>query len=106
MSQFVEYLHEVFQDFGPLTSRKMFGGHGLYHQGLMFGLIADDTLYLKADKDSSAEFEALGLMPFQYQKGDKIVSMSYYQAPESIYDDPEQASAWASLAYKTALRAK
>jgi len=46
MSQFVEYLHEVFERFGPIRIRKMFGGYGVYHGGLMFGLVADDTLYL------------------------------------------------------------
>jgi len=44
MSEYVEYLKEVLELFGPITARKMFGGYGIYHNGLMFALVADDTL--------------------------------------------------------------
>ena len=106
MSDFVEHLHEVFRDFGPITPRKMFGGHGIFHDGRMFGLVAEDVLYLKADAQSRGEFEALGLGPFEYDKAGKIMQMSYFQAPESIYDDPDEAAAWAHKAFAAALRSK
>lgn len=105
MSEFVDYLHEVFVDFGPITSRKMFGGHGIYHQGLMFGLVADDELYLKVDQQSMSHFQASGSTPFEYIKNGKPLRMSYYLAPENIYDDPKQARYWADLAFDAALRA-
>lgn len=105
MSEFVSYLKEVFQEFGSTNSRRMFGGHGLYHDGLMFGLIADDELFLKVDKESISEFEANGLEAFQYTKNGKTFNMSYYRAPEEIFDDPEQALYWARLAFDAALRA-
>ena len=57
MSEFVESLSDVFEEFGSITSRKMFGGHGIYHQGLMFGLITDDELFFKVDGLSKLEFE-------------------------------------------------
>jgi len=104
MSQFVSYLHEVFENFGAIRTRKMFGGYGVYHGGLMFGLVADDELYLKVDKESEAEFNDLGLTPFEYQKNGKAFKMSYYLAPEGIYDDPDQANYWAELAYDAACR--
>ena len=50
MSEFVEYLNEVFAEFGAIQSKKMFGGYGIYHDGVMFALVSDDTLYLKADE--------------------------------------------------------
>lgn len=106
MSEFVNFLHEVFQNFGVVTSRKMFGGHGIYHDGIMIGLVADDTLYLKADETSKAYFLEKGLSPFEYNKGSKIVKMSYYLAPEEIFDDSEEASHWARIAYEAALRSK
>lgn len=105
MSEFVNYLHEVFSQFGPINSRKMFGGHGIYHQDLMFGLVADDELYLKTDDENRAEFESLDLGPFEYNKDGKIMKMSYYLAPEEIYDDPDEATRWANLAYAAAVRA-
>ncbi len=106
MSEFVEFLKEVFEQFGPIQARKMFGGYGIYHKGVMFGLVADDTLYLKADKVTAKEFETRGLDPFEYDKGDKVVKMSYYLAPEEILDDPNEAALWAQRSYEVALRSK
>lgn len=106
MSDFVSYLEEVFSEFGDIQSRKMFGGHGIYHQGLMFGLVADDELYLKADPSSLAEYQAHGCSAFEYTKNSKTFKMSYYLAPETIFDDPNEAKKWADLAYESALRQK
>ena len=106
MSEFVEFLKEVFIDFGEIHGRKMFGGYGIYHNGVMFGLVADDTLYLKVDTDSVKEFEAKGLGPFEYDSGKKVIKMSYYLAPEDILDDPPEAAIWARRAYEAALRSK
>ena len=106
MSEFVEILKEVFEQFGPIQPRKMFGGYGIYHKGVMFGLVADDTLYLKADKETAKDFEMKGLPPFEYDKGGKVVKMSYYLAPEEIFDDSDEAVMWASRSYEVALRTK
>jgi DNA transformation protein len=84
----------------------MFGGHGIYHDGLMFGLVADDELYLKTDKDNLAIFEQQGSTPFEFNAKGKMVKMSYYRAPEEIYDDPTEALKWANLAYEAALRGR
>lgn len=105
MSEFVDYLHEVFIEFGPIRSRKMFGGHGIYHNDLMFGLVADDELYLKTDSESVSLFEEKGLDAFEFVAKGKTTKMSYYSAPEEIYDDFEHAYYWADIAYKAALRA-
>ena len=107
MSEFVNYLHEVFEHFGVIHSRKMFGGNGIYHNDLMFALVADDELYIKADDQSIAEFEQLGLTPFAITNKDgKVMTMRYYHAPEDIFDDPELARHWAQLGFDAALRAK
>jgi DNA transformation protein len=106
MSEFAAYLPEVFHEFGPISVRKMFGGHGVYHDGLMIGLIADDTLYLKVDAQSVAEFEALDLPQFKYPKGNKLVGMSYYQAPADALEDPDEMREWAQLAFAAALRSR
>ncbi len=106
MGEFVEYLKEVFVHFGSIQARKMFGGYGIYHKGVMFGLVADDTLYLKADDETAKDFEEKGLGPFEYDKGDKVVKMSYYLAPDEILDDPNEAISWARRSYEVALRSK
>lgn len=105
MSEYVDYLHEVFEAFGLIRSRKMFGGYGIYHNDLMFGLVFSDELYLKTDKHNVEFFEERGLGPFEFIASNKITKMSYYLAPEEIYDDPEQASYWAESGFQAALRA-
>ena len=104
MSEFIEHLHEVFEKFGPIHARRMFGGYGIYHGDLMFALVADDELYLKADKQSANWFEALGLKQFEYDKKGKMITMSYYAAPEEIFGDRDSAWEWANRAYQAALR--
>ena len=106
MSDFVDYLEELFAEFGRVSSRRMFGGHGVFYDGLMIGLVADDTLYLKVDAQSKAQFESRDLPPFQYAKGDGVVNMSYHLAPDEAMEDPSEMRAWAQLAYDAALRSK
>lgn len=97
MSEFVANLAEVFAVFGRITSRRMFGGHGIYHDGLMFGLVVSEQFYLKADAVSRPQFTALGLPPFSYLRQGKPMQLSYYLAPEDIFDDPDAARYWPSL---------
>ena len=106
MSNFIDFLHEVFADFGTINARKMFGGYGIYHDGLMFAIVVDETLYLKADKTSTQQFIDKDLKPFEYNKQGKTIQMSYYLAPEEIYDDPDEAVYWGRLAYQAALNSR
>lgn len=106
MSEFVEYLKEVFEQFGSVQTRRMFGGYGIYHDGIMFGLVAEDTLYLKADDVTAPHFVSRSLEQFEYDKGNKVVKMSYYLAPDEIFDDPEEATIWARRALEAASRTK
>ena len=84
----------------------MFGGYGLFVDKLMFGLVADNTLYLKVDNSSKSNFKDLDLQPFTYVKNNKPTEMSYYQTPEEIYEDGEQAGIWFNRAYAAAIRSK
>lgn len=106
MNEYVEYLEEVFESFGQVNARKMFGGYGIYRDGVMFGLVADDTLYLKADALNSGDFHREGLRQFEYEKAGKRIRMSYYEAPERIMEDRDQAAQWARRSFEAALRAR
>ena len=106
MSEFTDYLKEVLAPFGTTSVRRMFGGYGVYHDGLMFALVADDVLYFKTDSQSASWFEAEGMDAFIYIKKGKAMKMSYFQAPEAIYDDPDEARLWAGRGYDAALRAR
>lgn len=105
MNEFIDYLHEVFALFGTIQARRMFGGYGIYHDGLMFALVVDDTLYLKADQANLASFENAGLPPFQYQKQGKTMKIAYYQAPPEVLEQADEAAVWARRSFAAAVRA-
>lgn len=105
-AEFIEFLKEVLSPLGAIHAKKMFGGYGIYHDGLMFALVEDDVLYLKADETTAPLFIARGAAPFQYQRAGKWVEMSYYQAPEEIYEEVEAAMLWAKRAFGAALKAR
>lgn len=105
-SEFVEHLSEVFRPFGAIRSRRMFGGYGIYHQELMIGLVADDTLYLKTDAQTAPLFAAAGGVPFVYTKNGVAMTLSYTSAPVEMFDDPQLAREWAARAWEAALRAR
>ena len=103
--ELVEVL-DRFRQLNEATERRMFGGVGIFHNGLMFALIADNELYLKADKHSVHFFEEVDCAAFSYSKADgKLFKMSYYQAPEEALEDIEEMNIWANNAYGVALRA-
>ena len=103
--EFTSYVVELMQSIGPVSSRAMFGGYGIFLEGLMFGLVAESVLYLKADKESENEFKVKGLEQFTYNKKGKEFKMSYYHAPDEALEDGEEMKSWAAKAYGAALRA-
>jgi DNA transformation protein and related proteins len=105
-AEFAEFLKDQLADFGPVSIRNMFGGAGVYRDGLMFALIADEVVYFKADDTNRRDFDAEGLGPFVYStKTGQNIIMSYWRAPARCMDDPAEMAAWARKAYEAALRA-
>ena len=88
-----------------VRGRSMFGGVGLYADELFFALIAEDTLYFKADDSNRPDFEAQGLEPFR-PYGEQGETMGYFRVAEDVLEDPEQLRAWADKAITVARRAK
>lgn len=104
---YVDYLLELLEDFPDVSAKRMFGGYGIFRDGLMFGLVADSTLYFKVDKENKPDFEARELGPFMYDgKNGKPMAMSYHQAPEEVLDNADDMIEWAESAYAAALRSK
>jgi DNA transformation protein and related proteins len=102
----IAHLMDVLRPLVGVTSRRMFGGAGLFRDGLMFGLISDEVLYLKADAETVSHFEAEGLGPFTYgtKNGDRILT-SYWRAPERLLDDDDEMRSWCRRAAAVAARA-
>ncbi len=101
--EYATHIVDLLDSFGPCDARRMFGGFGIFHQGLMIGLIADGSLYLKADTESREQFESAGSEAFGYYKKDKRYQLSYYLAPEEFFENPEACLRWARLAFDAAL---
>jgi DNA transformation protein len=80
-----------------IRARPMFGGVGIYSGEIFFALIADDTVYLKVDESTRADFEGRGMEPFR-PFGDDGGTMKYYQLPEDLLEDPEALRPWAEKA--------
>jgi len=105
-SEFVDYLVESLQSLGAVRARAMFGGFGIYLNELMFGLVADDELFLKTDAQNETYFDELDLPHFEYEKQGKRLRMSYRRAPESALDESDELVSWALRSYQAALRAR
>ena len=104
-SALVEHLTDVLRPLGGVAARRMFGGAGLFRDGVMFALISEELLYLKADATTIPAFEAEDLGPFTYgTKNGKRVLTSYWRAPERLLDDDEEMRAWFRLASELAIR--
>lgn len=102
--EFIEYVMELFGPFGTAGARRMFGGHGVYLDGLMFAIVSEDALYLKADEMNRAEFEQAGCEIFGYARKGKRATLSFFRAPEEAMESPELMLPWARTAYAAALR--
>ena len=105
-ASFLDYIKDLFSPFGEISVRKMFGGAGIYCDGAIFAISGDDDIWFKADDVTRAEFEAAGLRPFEVDMGGKPGTMSYYNAPQEIYDDNDALRHWAGLALAASARAK
>ena len=101
---FADQVVEQMALFAPVQAKPMFGGFGIYREGLMFALISNEQLYLKADDQSEAEFTREGLPPFTYESKGKTARLRYHEAPPDVFDDPQRMAWWARLAYDCAVR--
>ena len=102
---FLAFLEEQLNGLGPVSIRRMFSGAGVFADGVMFALVSNDTLYFKADETTRADFEAEGMDAFTYAtKGGRNTLISYWRAPERLFDEPDEMLAWARKALATAQR--
>ena len=103
--EFKSYLEEVFEIVGSVTIRRMFGGLGIFRHGLMFGLVADGRVCLKADEQTVDDFISEGMEEWTYEGKGKPVTMGYWYMPERLLEDPDELNEWALKAFETAVRA-
>lgn len=103
---YVLHCLELLEPLGACAPKRMFGGWGIYLDGLMFGLIVEEQLYLKVDDATRPRWEAAQTRPFTYAGKGRVVSVSYYTPPESAMEAPHAMLPWARLALEAALRGR
>jgi DNA transformation protein len=94
-NEYLQYILEQLSGLARVTSLRMFGGFGLYCDGLFFGLIFTDTLYFKVDDKNRGDYESRGMARFKPYADKPHLSMSYYEVPVDVLEDSEQLVAWA-----------
>ena len=102
---FAEFLREQLAPLGHVTVRRMFGKTGVFCDGLMFGMVTDNTLYFRVDDDNRADFkEAEAYPPLNYSKKGFAIDLSFWRAPERLFDEPDELVEWARIALGAANR--
>lgn len=110
-SSFVENVLEQLDGVDKLSTRRMFGGIGIYRAGVMFGLISDDRLYFKVDAVNKIDYQEAGSYPFIYNRNNKTgggspVAISYFEVPPDVLENRELLYQWMLKAHEAAIRAK
>ena len=104
-ASFAEFLREQLAPLGHITLRRMFGKTGVFCDGLMLGMVTDNTLYFRIDDHNRADFqEAASVPPLNYRKKGETIDLSFWRAPERLFDEPDEFVAWAQLALAAARR--
>ena len=102
---FAEFLQEQFAPLGSVTMRRMFGKTGVFCNGLMFGMVTDDTLYVRVDDHNRSIFEeGASTPPLNYAKQGRTIDLSFWRVPERLLDEPDELVVWARAALAAARR--
>ena len=102
---FAEFLREQLAPLGRVTMRRMFGKTGVFCNGLMLGMVTDNTLYFRVDDLNRAIFkEADSFPPLNYKKQGSTIDLSFWRAPERLFDEPDELLMWARAALAAARR--
>jgi DNA transformation protein len=104
-ASFAEFLREQLAPLGRVTMRRMFGKTGVFCDGLMFGIVTDNTLYFRVDDHNQAAFrEAASFPPLSYKKQGRTIDLAFWRAPEQLFDEPDELVTWARSALAAARR--
>jgi DNA transformation protein and related proteins len=103
--RFAEFLREQLAPLGCVTMRRMFGATGVFCDGLMFAVVSEDTLYFRVDDHNRTAFkEAASFPPLSYEKKGRTIDLSFWRAPDRLFDEPDELVEWAQVALGAANR--
>jgi DNA transformation protein len=92
--------------FGDIKSRRMFGGYGIYKNGIITGIIVDNELYFKTDEITALDYKSKNSFPFTYDSKGKIVQLSYWNVPDDVIEDKNLLEEWFNKAWQVSLNSK
>ena len=102
---YAEFLREQLAPLGRVTLRRMFGKNGVFCDGVMFGMVTENTLYFRVDDANREMFkEAEAFPPLNYAKKGAMIDLSFWRVPERLFDEPEELIEWAQAALAAAQR--
>ncbi len=104
-TEFASFLRDQLAPLGDVSTRRMFGKTGVFCDGFMLGMVRDNTLYFRVDDDNRAAFkEAESFPPLNYEKKGGTIDLSFWRAPERLFDEPDELVTWARAALAAARR--
>ncbi len=107
MAGLEDLLEDLMAPLGGVTIRRMFGGRGIFKDGLMFALLSSrDVFYFKADDETTPAFVAEGCEQWTPEMQGRVMPMPYWRAPERLFDEPDEFAEWARAAFAVAVRTK
>jgi DNA transformation protein len=102
---FAAFLCEQLAPLGHISLRRMFGKHGVFCDGVMLGMVRDNTLYFRVDEQNRSVFrEAEAFPPLNYEKKGDLIDLAFWRAPERLLDEHDEFLVWARAALAAAHR--
>ncbi|MDP3935387.1 MAG: TfoX/Sxy family protein [Alphaproteobacteria bacterium] len=92
--------------FGDITERRMFGGYGIYKEGVIIALMDEASLFFKSTPTTEPFYQSFGSFPFVYEGKDRPVKMSYWQVPQTVLNNPTILKKWVETAYHSSIESK
>lgn len=104
-TEFANFLRDQLPSLGDVAMRRMFGKTGVCCEGVMFGMVTENALYFRVDSQNRATLkEAESFPTLNYVKGGQTIDLSFWRAPDRLFDEPEELIAWARAALAAAHR--
>jgi DNA transformation protein len=104
-NSFAEFLREQLAPLGRVTLRRMFGATGIFCDGLMFAVVSEDMLYFRIDDHNRRAFEETAAFPpLNYEKKGRTINLSFWRAPERLFDETDELVMWSRRALAAARR--
>lgn len=101
MQHFISEIMQKLSDFGNMSARRMFGGYGIYKDGIIIALADDKELYFKSVPTSQSYYQSFGSTPFIYEGQLRPIQLSYWKVPADVINNPETLGKWVETAFQS-----